>query len=75
MFRLQLEDLEPQEEVVNVPPEEVVAEKQTLLSKLHSFERKDEKPEEAVIPTVEKKSSPTIEPLKVEVPKKIEVSG
>lgn len=73
-LRLQLEELETKDEVVNVPPEEVVAEKQTLLFKLHSFEKKEPKedasdaPEEP--PTVKK--SVIIEPPKPP-PKKVEV--
>lgn len=73
-FRLQLEDLEPKDEIVNVPPEEVVAEKQTLLSKLHSFEKKELKEDITIAtndaPTVTKFA--IIEPPKPP-PKKVEV--
>ncbi|XP_049877475.1 cilia- and flagella-associated protein 36 isoform X2 [Pectinophora gossypiella] len=71
--KLQIDEIEGQDEVVAVPPEEMVAEKQTLLSKLHSFEKKDElldkkqlSPEAVVKPTV-------IEPPKPP-PKKAQVS-
>ncbi|CAG4986679.1 unnamed protein product [Colias eurytheme] len=40
--KLQLDDFEVKDEPT-VPPEEMIAEKQTLLSKLHSFEKKEEK--------------------------------
>lgn len=60
------------EEIVSVPPEEMVVEKQTLLSKLHSFENKDERVvNKRSTPEVEKKT-PVIEPPKP-APKKIEV--
>ncbi|XP_047994739.1 cilia- and flagella-associated protein 36 [Leguminivora glycinivorella] len=69
--KLQLEDFEDNA-VVSVPPEEVVAEKQTLLtkaSKLQSFERKEDSTEKAITPP-----EPTfLEPPK-SAPKKVEVS-
>ncbi|XP_028176229.1 cilia- and flagella-associated protein 36 [Ostrinia furnacalis] len=71
--KLQLDDLETKDEIVSVPPVEVVAEKKTLLSKLHSFEKNDEKTfikEES--PPV-KKPVAIVEPPKPP-PKKVEVS-
>ncbi|XP_063627893.1 cilia- and flagella-associated protein 36 [Cydia splendana] len=69
--KLQLEDFEDNA-VVSVPPEEVVAEKQTLLtkaSKLQSFERMENPTEKTINPP-----EPTIlEPPK-HAPKKVEVS-
>lgn len=60
------------DEVVSVPPEEMIAEKQTLLSKLHSFEKKEERiVSEETTPEAEKKTA-VIEPPKP-APKKIEV--
>ncbi|XP_022121308.2 cilia- and flagella-associated protein 36 [Pieris rapae] len=65
--KLTLDDLETDE--VTVPPEEVKAEKQTLLTKLHSFEKRDE------IKAVETpKEKPNIKIPVVIVPKKPEVS-
>lgn len=72
-FRLQLEDFEGKDEVVNVPPEEVVAEKQTLLSKLHSFEKKEEHVEKKVQIVIPEKKIQVMEPPK-SPPKKVEVS-
>lgn len=40
--RLQLEDIDEKNEIVKVPPEEVVAEKQTLISKLQQIDKKEE---------------------------------
>lgn len=58
--------------IVSVPPEEIVAEKQALLSKLHSFEKKDESiVSKETTPEADKKT-PIIEPPKPP-PKKIEV--
>ncbi|KAM3962445.1 cilia- and flagella-associated protein 36 [Aphomia sociella] len=74
--KLQLEEtFESKEEIVNVPPEEVVAEKQTLLSKLHSFEKKEEKIEKKQEDNeiIEGKAPVLIEPLKPP-PKKVQVS-
>ncbi|XP_047034032.1 cilia- and flagella-associated protein 36 isoform X1 [Helicoverpa zea] len=71
--KLQLEDLATKDEVVNVPPEEVVAEKQTLLSKLHSFEKKDENIEKKDHIVTEEKKIQVMEPPKPP-PKKVEVS-
>ncbi|XP_026735275.1 cilia- and flagella-associated protein 36 [Trichoplusia ni] len=71
--KLQLEDYESKDEVVNVPPEEVVAEKQTLLSKLHSFEKKEENIEKKDQAVAEEKKIRVIEPPKPP-PKKVEVS-
>lgn len=80
--KLQLEEFEGKDEVVSVPPEEVVAEKQTLLSKLHSFEKKEEnhifeKKEE----NLDNKDHIVTEGKKIQVmdppkppPKKVEVS-
>ncbi|XP_075983260.1 cilia- and flagella-associated protein 36 [Anticarsia gemmatalis] len=73
--KLQLQDMEDKDEV-SVPPEEVVAEKQTLLSKLHSFEKKEDiEPKEKVEKTVtfDEKKIQVIEPLKP-IPPKAEVS-
>lgn len=50
-LRLQLEEFEKNDEV-NVAPEEVVAEKQTLLTRLHNFEKKEEKCGKKVKPSV-----------------------
>ncbi|XP_026760764.2 cilia- and flagella-associated protein 36 isoform X1 [Galleria mellonella] len=70
--KLQLEDLK--DEIINVPPEEVVAEKQTLLSKLQNFEKKEEKVEkEQTVEIIKEKPQVLIEPPKPP-PKKIEVS-
>ncbi|XP_026314975.1 cilia- and flagella-associated protein 36 isoform X2 [Hyposmocoma kahamanoa] len=71
--KLQLEEMESANEIASVPPEEMVAEKQTLLSKLHSFEKKEERSlSKQTTPEAEKKT-PVIEPPKP-APKKIEVS-
>ncbi|CAH0728404.1 unnamed protein product, partial [Brenthis ino] len=40
--KLQLEDIDEKNEIVKVPPEEVVAEKQTLISKLQQIDKKEE---------------------------------
>ncbi|XP_059053437.1 cilia- and flagella-associated protein 36 [Achroia grisella] len=72
--KLQLEEFESKDEIISVPPEEVVAEKQTLLSKLQSFEKKEEH--------VEKKPAIVINTDEPEVlteppkppPQKVEVS-
>ncbi|KAF9414052.1 hypothetical protein HW555_007930 [Spodoptera exigua] len=71
--KLQLEDFEGKDEVVNVPPEEVVAEKQTLLSKLHSFEKKDENVEKKDHIVAAEKKIQVMEPPKTP-PKKVEVT-
>ncbi|XP_050354213.1 cilia- and flagella-associated protein 36 [Nymphalis io] len=63
--KLQLEDIEVKNEI-SVPPEEVVAEKQTLLNKLHHIEKK-EKIVDKKIEKVHFKEEPVI-------PKKVEVS-
>ncbi|XP_013183465.1 cilia- and flagella-associated protein 36 [Amyelois transitella] len=69
--KLQLEDLQGGDDIVNVPPEEVVAEKQTLLSKLHSFDKKEEKTKKT---DDTKEKSPEPAKLPTPPPKKIEVS-
>lgn len=70
-LRLQLEEIDSADEIVSVPPEEVVAEKQTLLSKLHSFEKKDEMiMNKQISPEADK--TPDIVPPKP-APRKIEV--
>lgn len=62
------------DEIINVPPEEMVAEKQTLLSKLHSFEKKDKKVvNKQITPEAEKKTR-VIEPPQP-APKKIQVQS
>ncbi|KAG6452453.1 cilia- and flagella-associated protein 36 [Manduca sexta] len=73
--KLQLDEIEDKVEI-SVPPEEVVAEKQTLLNKLQSFEKKDDNKEKRNVsfPMVKKK---VLEPLKQPPPpppKKIEVT-
>ncbi|KAL4715963.1 hypothetical protein ACJJTC_013263 [Scirpophaga incertulas] len=70
--KLQLEELDNKEDVGSVLPEEVEAEKHTLLSKLHSFEKKDKK-------SIVKKLETSIEstdllPQLKQPPKKIEVT-
>lgn len=71
-LRLQLEEIDSADEIVSVPPEEMVAEKQTLLSKLHSFEKTEERSaSKQTTPEAEKKTT-VIEPPKP-APKKIEV--
>ncbi|CAH0400443.1 unnamed protein product [Chilo suppressalis] len=73
--KLQLEELNKEEpDVVCVPVahEEVVAEKKTLLSKLHSFEKKEETPKVEVI--IPKKDSAIPEEPPKPLPRKIEVS-
>ncbi|KAJ2938750.1 hypothetical protein O0L34_g3366 [Tuta absoluta] len=73
---LQITEIEEGNEVSVVAPEEVVAEKKTLLSKLHSFDKKEKKED---VPTEESSNSPVvvvktvIEPPKLP-PKKAEVS-
>lgn len=69
------EEFDETEEVVAVPPEDVVAEKNNLLSKLHSIEKKDEFTETtfSVYHPVETKKT-VIEPLRPP-PRKIEVSA
>lgn len=67
---LQIQDDEQEE--VNVPPEEVVAEKQTLLSKLQNFEKKELEHKEKTV-TFQEKMIEDIEPPKPP-PKKVEVS-
>ncbi|XP_038206498.1 cilia- and flagella-associated protein 36 [Zerene cesonia] len=70
--KLQLDDFEVKDEPA-VPPEQVIAEKQTLLSKLQSFEKKEEKSvkfDESL-----KVDKPKIKPsIPLPVPKKAEVS-
>ncbi|CAB3246019.1 unnamed protein product [Arctia plantaginis] len=69
--KLQLQEFEDSDEI-NVPPEEVVAEKQTLLSKLHNFEKKEDfEPKKTV--TFEEKKIQVIEPPKPP-PQKVEVT-
>lgn len=60
------------DEIVSVPPEEMVAEKQTLLSKLHSFEKKEERIVRPETTREAEKKTSVIEPPKP-APKKIEV--
>lgn len=55
-----------------MPPEEVVAEKQTLLTKLHNFEKKEELEPKKTVSFEEKKIEPVIEPPKPP-PQKVEV--
>lgn len=64
---MKLDDFETDE--VTVPPEEVLAEKQTLLTKLHSFEKKDETTQIDKA----KAEKPKIDIPVVTVPKKSEV--
>lgn len=74
---MQLEEFETTDDIISVPPEEVVAEKKTLLSKLHSFEKTEEtsfiKESSTEIQAVAKQSVAIIEPPKPP-PKKVEVS-
>ncbi|KAJ0173689.1 hypothetical protein K1T71_010838 [Dendrolimus kikuchii] len=71
--KLQLEEFEKNDEV-SVPPEEVIAEKHTLLTKLYNFEKKED--------IFEKKQKPSVkfeeEAIELEPPKppatKVEVS-
>ncbi|XP_053613262.1 cilia- and flagella-associated protein 36 [Plodia interpunctella] len=70
--KLQLEDFQGGDSNVSVPPEEVVTEKQTLLSKLHSFDKKEKI--EKIEKIEEKKTpAPPVE-LPKPPPKKPEVS-
>lgn len=73
-LRLQLEEMESANEIASVPPEEMVAEKQTLLSKLHSFEKKEERSLSKQTTPEAEKTTPVIEPPKP-APKKIEVQS
>ncbi|CAG9789237.1 unnamed protein product [Diatraea saccharalis] len=74
--KLQLEEIEKDEEAdtacVPVAHEEFVAEKKTLLSKLHSFEKKEEKPEVEVVART--KDSPIAAEPSKPPPRKVEVS-
>lgn len=69
---MQLEEMDAADGCVSVPPEEMVAEKKTLLSKLHSFEKKDENIASIETTPEAEKKAPIIEPAKPP-PKKIEV--
>ncbi|CAG9789238.1 unnamed protein product [Diatraea saccharalis] len=73
--KLQLEEIEKDEEAdtacVPVAHEEFVAEKKTLLSKLHSFEKKEEKPEVEVVART--KDSPIAAEPSKPPPRKVEV--
>ncbi|XP_026489746.2 cilia- and flagella-associated protein 36 [Vanessa tameamea] len=64
--KLQLEDTEVKNEILSVPPEEMVAEKQTLLSKLHQIEKKEQ--------NVAKKAEKVTFKEEPVMPKKVEVS-
>ncbi|XP_046971513.1 cilia- and flagella-associated protein 36 [Vanessa cardui] len=64
--KLQLEDIEVKNEILSVPPEEMVAQKQTLLSKLHHIEKKEN--------NVEKKTEIVNFKEEPVIPKKVEVS-
>lgn len=75
-FRLQLaEAFDEPEDMVTVPPAAVVAEKKNLLSKLYSFEKKEEISETtfSVSPPEEVKKT-VIEPPRPP-PKKVEVNA
>lgn len=75
-FRLQLaEDFDETEEIVTVPPADVVAEKKSLLSKLHSFEKKEEILETTFsVPHPVKVKTTVIDPPRPP-PRKVEVSA
>ncbi|CAH2094639.1 unnamed protein product [Euphydryas editha] len=64
--KLQLKDIEVKNEKAAVPPEEVVAEKQMLLSKLHHIEKNDQ--------IVDKKIEKVHFKEEPKIPKKVEVT-
>ncbi|XP_072929970.1 cilia- and flagella-associated protein 36 isoform X2 [Epargyreus clarus] len=67
--KLQLQDFDDKDEIITVAPEEVVAEKQTLLSKLHTFEMKDEKEKlkPIAVEKLQKNTQPMPPPQKIQV--------